>query len=291
MNEKCPQCGSAKIIFDPATGERKCSECGYVVEEVTIDLGPEWRAYDRQQALLRARAEPVNPQRELWTLIGSKANLGVAKRAEFARLSVIQEFVSKEGERGLTHGWNEVSRLAAAIQAPPQVKEEALRIFSLAQKGGLIKGRSIQGIAAASIALAFREYGLPNPLPKLCKYVSVSQKDLRRCYLLLLENLGGELKLKPPDPAKYIPMIANKLGLSVEVQRTAAKILGAVAEARILLGKPPRSLAAAALYISSIVHRERKSRVDFAAAVGITETTLRKHVKELIRKLDIEILI
>ncbi|MEM1508523.1 MAG: TFIIB-type zinc ribbon-containing protein [Thermofilaceae archaeon] len=291
MNEICPQCGSEKVIFDSAIGERKCSECGYVIEETIIDLGPDWRAYDHQQMLLRARAEPINPQREVWTLIGSKAGLSAVKRAEFGRLSVIQEFISKEGERGLTHGWNEVSRLAAAIQASPQVKDEAIRLFSLAQREGLLKGRSIQGIAAASIALACREYGLPNPIPRLCEYVSTSSKDLRRCYLFLLENLGGELKLKPPDPMKYIPMIANRLGLSVEVQRTAAKILTTVAEARILLGKPPRSLAVAALYIASIIHRERRSRVDFAATVGITETTLRKHVKELIKKLDIEILI
>ncbi|MEM1759825.1 MAG: TFIIB-type zinc ribbon-containing protein, partial [Thermofilaceae archaeon] len=66
---KCPNCGSEKVILDQDHGEVKCSDCGFVVEEV-VDTGQEWRAYDGEQLVARARAEPVKAPSRLATVIG-----------------------------------------------------------------------------------------------------------------------------------------------------------------------------------------------------------------------------
>jgi len=285
----CPNCGSRNVFYDPYSGELKCEDCGFVVEEGVIDSGPEWRAYNEEQAVARARAEPVKPFTSLSTVIGRSQAMDARRREEFRRLTLIQSHISKQDARSVIEGREEIRRLAAAVQAPSQVREEAFRLFALAQKVGLLRGRSVSSMAVACIMLACREYGVPYHPARLCELALTSVKEARRCYLLLLDKMRGTLKLRPPSPLKYIPMIASRLGLDMKVQRTAVEIVKAAAEAHALLGKPPRSVAAAALYIASVIHGERRNRAYFARAAGVTETTLRKRTCELLAKLDITV--
>ncbi|WP_243669211.1 hypothetical protein [Vulcanisaeta sp. JCM 16161] len=51
----CPNCGSTDIVFDPERGELVCRHCGLVIEEHVMDLGPEWRAFSGDEALVHER--------------------------------------------------------------------------------------------------------------------------------------------------------------------------------------------------------------------------------------------
>ena len=55
---KCPECGSKNVIVDPKHAELYCADCGVVLAEAMIDRGPEWRAYDAEQASKRVRTGP-----------------------------------------------------------------------------------------------------------------------------------------------------------------------------------------------------------------------------------------
>lgn len=288
----CPDCGAKQLVVDPQTGELKCPECGFVVEETTIDTSAEWRAYDERQRLARTRAEPVRRSRA--TVIGRGGSLSGAKRAEIARLRTLQASITME-ERSVAAGEREISKLTAALQLPQHVREEAMRLFAAAQKAGLLRGSSVSPMAVACIVLACREFCLPTRSSELCKRASVNPNEARKSYRKLQRRFDH--KLKPPNPRNYVPMVASKLKLSVEVQQMAVEIIRAAGEARVLLGKPPNSMAAAALYISSTINgvngvgkergNGRKKREEFASSAEITETTLRKRVKELLRKLDV----
>lgn len=285
---KCPNCASDKLMHDPHAGEVKCSECGFVVEEI-VDTGQEWRAYSEEQRLARARAEPVRPLTQLSTVIGWTGTLSPERRREFARLSRAQSFVAGD-ERSIVAGGREVARIAAAVQLPQRVREEAQRLFVVAQRAGLLKACGVTAMAVACLVLACREYGLPDPAAKLFEVASVDPQKVRRSYALLLRHVSGKVVLKPPTPLKYVPMIAGELNLSPKVQQAAARIIKAAEDAKILLGKPPRSVAAAALYIAALIHGEgRRRRQEFAEAAEVTETTLRKRAKELLKKLELQI--
>ncbi len=283
---KCPACGSERLVHDHCTGEVKCENCGLVVETI-VDTGQEWRAYDEEQRLARARAEPVKPAGRLVTLLGPPPPSGAGRRYEFARLAALHASVVEEA-RSVEAGAREISRLTAALQLPHGVREEAQRLFRLAQKNGLLRGSTVAAVAAACVLLACREFGLPSPLARLLQYTSADVRKVRRSYMELRTLLGGRVVVKADSPLKYVPMIASKLGLGMEVQKMAADIIRTAEEGRLLLGKPPRSCAAAALYIATVIHGRRPSRHEIAQAAGITETTLRKRVKDLLRKLDFE---
>ncbi len=47
--EKCPRCGKSSMVFDSASGEQICTNCGYVVKEKIESLGPEWRTFAKEE--------------------------------------------------------------------------------------------------------------------------------------------------------------------------------------------------------------------------------------------------
>jgi transcription initiation factor TFIIIB Brf1 subunit/transcription initiation factor TFIIB len=50
----CPACGGP-LVDDRERGETVCAQCGLVVAE-TVDMGPEWRSFDKEK---RARTAPL----------------------------------------------------------------------------------------------------------------------------------------------------------------------------------------------------------------------------------------
>jgi transcription initiation factor TFIIB len=55
-NLGCPRCGSTTLIRDLEVGEEVCGECGLVVSEEIVDVGPEWRAFTSKEKESRPRA-------------------------------------------------------------------------------------------------------------------------------------------------------------------------------------------------------------------------------------------
>ena len=43
---KCPCCYTSVLINDSSNGETICSKCGLVIDDNSIDMRPEWRAFN-----------------------------------------------------------------------------------------------------------------------------------------------------------------------------------------------------------------------------------------------------
>ena len=52
---RCPECGSSDLVEDYDMGEVVCGTCGLVVHDNTLNEGPEWRAFTRQEKEKRSR--------------------------------------------------------------------------------------------------------------------------------------------------------------------------------------------------------------------------------------------
>ena len=81
------------------------------------------------------------------------------------------------------------------------------------------------------------------------------------------------------------------LNLKGEVQSRAVEILRQAGERELTSGRGPTGVAAAAIYISSILSGERRTQREVAEVAGVTEVTIRNRYKELAEKLDIEIIL
>ena len=99
------------------------------------------------------------------------------------------------------------------------------------------------------------------------------------------------LKLLSTEPGDYVPRFWSGLGLNGEVQSRAMEILKQAGERELTSGRGPTGVAAAAIYISSILSGERRTQREVADVAGVTEVTIRNRYKELAEQLDIEIIL
>ena len=172
----------------------------------------------------------------------------------------------------------ELERLRSVMGIPKPCVEQALEIYRQALK----KEMSIsEAFAAAALYMACRMMKMPRPLDELVRYTKASREKVARCYRLLLREL--DVKVPISDPVLYISRIAEQLKLSGEVVKTAVEILQKAKRAGITAGKAPAGLAAAALYMASLMHGDNRTQKDFAAAAGVSNVTVKKRYYELLR--------
>jgi len=299
--EVCPECGSPRLIRDYKRGEFICQDCGLVIEETYIDSGPEWRAFDSEQKEKRARVgAPITytiHDKGLSTIIDWSnkdyygKSISIRNRAQLFRLRKWQRRIriSNATERNLAFALSELDRLASALGLPKSVRETASVIYRKAVEKNLIRGRSIEGVVAAALYAACRQAGVPRTLDEIAAYSRVDRKEVGRTYRFIARELG--LKLMPTSPTDYIPRFCTALGLDGEVQRKAIEIIKKAEEKELTSGRGPTGVAAAAIYIASILCGKRRTQREVAEVAGVTEVTIRNRYKELAEKLGIEIIL
>ncbi|HEC80907.1 MAG TPA: transcription initiation factor IIB [Thermoplasmatales archaeon] len=298
---RCPECGSTHLTRDYARGELVCEDCGLVIDENFIDQGPEWRAFDSEQKEKRARVgAPLTytiHDKGLSTVIGWKnkdsygKSIPTRSRAQLYRLRKWQRRirVSNATERNLAVALSELDRMASAMGLPRNVRETAAMVYRKAVIKNLIRGRSIEGVAAAALYAACRQCGVPRTLDEIADASRVSRKEIGRTYRFIARELG--LKLMPTSPQDYISRFCSELKLSGDVQAKAIEILKEAADKELTSGRGPTGVAAAAIYIASILCGERRTQREVADVAGVTEVTIRNRYKELAERLDIDIIL
>ncbi|GAH26756.1 unnamed protein product, partial [marine sediment metagenome] len=121
-------------------------------------------------------------------------------------------------------------------------------------------------------------------LEEVARHSPLDKKDIARCYRFLLKALN--LRTPVPNARLRVPKIASEVDLGEETQRMALEILGEAERLKITGGKAPMGMAAAALYLASVMNGETRTQNMLAEASGVTEVTIRNRYKELKRLLD-----
>jgi transcription initiation factor TFIIB len=186
-------------------------------------------------------------------------------------------------ERNLSQAMAELDRLADKLHIPKAVKEEAALIYRKALSEGLVRGRSIAAIAAASIYAACRITRTPKTLREIVEASLRSEREISRSYRIIIQEL--KTKLPIDDPVKYVSKIASKVNIGQKVQNEAVGILREARRRGIAAGKGPVGLAAAALYVATLLQGKEITQRELAEASGVTEVTIRNRYKGLKRGL------
>jgi len=296
----CPDCGSAHLSRDYSRAELICDDCGLVIDEDLIDHGPEWRAFDSEQHEKRARTgAPMTytiHDKGLSTTIGWQNRDSYGKciptrnRAQLYRLRKWQTRtrISNATDRNLAVALSELDRMASGMGLPRTVRETAAMIYRKAAKRNLVRGRSIEGVTAASVYAACRQCHVPRTLDEISNVAHMSRKEIGRNYRYVAREL--ELKLMPTTPWDYISRFCSELKLSADVQAKTLDMLREAAKKELTSGRGPTGIAAASLYIASVLCGERRTQREVADVAGVTEVTIRNRYKELAKKLDIDII-
>ncbi len=297
--EKCPECSSENLSKDYGRGELICEICGLVVDDYYIDEGPEWRAFDSAQMENRARTgSPMNyliHDKGLSTQISWKNQDAYGRTIPHKNRGQIYRVrkwhrrirISNASERNLATALRELDVLSSKMGLPRSIRECAAMIYRQAVEKNLIRGRSIEIVIAASLYAACRKCEVPRTLTEVSQAADSDEKQIGRAYRFLSRELT--LKLLPTKPEEYMNRFCSLLELDRDVISRGQDIINQANDLGLTSGKGPTGVAAAAIYISSILEGTPRTQKAIAEVAGVTEVTIRNRYKEIAEEIGLDI--
>ena len=286
----CPDCDGS-LVYDESQAERHCESCGRVVESNQIDHGPEWRAFDASE---RAEKSRVGSPTTLtmhdkglstkidWRDEDAHGNtLSSRKRNQLSRLRTWNERYKTRDSKGrnLQQALGEIDRMASALGLPENVRETASVIYRRALDDGLLPGRSIEGIATASLYAAARLDGVARSIDEVEAVSRIDEMELKRAYRYVAREL--DLQIEPTNPSEFVGRFASQLDCTDETERWARKLIDAAVEQGVHSGKHPVGIAASGLYGASQLTGEQLTQAEVSEVANVSKVTIRNRYREV----------
>lgn len=296
---KCAECNSRNLDRDEARGELVCMDCGLVLADNILDQGAEWRVFSAEDGDRKARVgAPMSVMlhdKGLSTDIDwqnkdySGKSINSRYRSQLFRMRKWQKRarVSNATERNLSVALAELDRMGSRIGLPKAVRQASAVIYRKCVEAGLIRGRSIEGCAAASLYIACRQCGVPRTLDEICAVSRTGRKEVGRTQRFILREL--KIRLPVTRAIDYISRFSSALGLDASTELIARQMCETLEEKELDSGRGPTGLAASTLYIASILNGQRRTQRAIADICGVTEVTIRNRYKEISKSLDLDL--
>jgi len=240
-----------------------CAQCGLVVAEAAVDLGPEWRTFEKEK---RVRTAPL--KLVVKTDMAVKPEHGV----QWRMLARLHRETMHGYERRLAAIGGELKRIRECAGLPQHVMEEA---ESLVKKYfDLVAGFPPEVVAVAVLWTAAKAAGVPRPLEDFLRCSKASERRVRKVAWRLKEEARLGRRLSVED---YVKTLAARVNLPAPVVKAAVDILER--NRRVLAGKNPWVSAAAALWLASF--KKLGLLKALAEAAGTTTASIRNAANRL----------
>ena len=259
----CPNHPDGKLINDGRSETQVCSQCGLVLQEVVINEGPEWRNFEgkNDRGRVGAAENPFFDGKDLGTISGGamKDNFNVAFINAFGNIGEVTERLKVTD--------NVLHRAEGLFK---EIYYETDQLSSLRVKSPVI-------VAIACLHLACRDEGVSRTFKEMCSASGFSKKEIGRCVLAISRRT--KVTVQVICTGDVMQRFCNKLGLSCKIQKIAECIAKRAVDYNILKGKSPVSVAAAAIYMTTLGTRENLSRQDIGEVTGAASSTTLKMYK------------
>ncbi|WP_254536503.1 transcription initiation factor IIB [Halomarina litorea] len=277
----CPEC-DGRLRTDQC--ETVCASCGLVVGEDAIDRGPEWRSFADDDTNPKRTGAPLTRSRHdrgLSTEIGRSTRLKGRKRRQMARLrrQHNRARIASKAERNQVYAFTEIRRLTGQLDLPDTIRDRACVLFESAQDADLLRGRSLEGFAAAAVYATCRADSIARTVGEVVADAKATQSELQVAYDALNRELG--LPTGPVDPREYLPRFASALDLPRDVERRARELADEAHDRNLVVGRNPGGVAAACLYTAAREASHGLTQRAAADAADVTPVTLRTTYVEL----------
>lgn len=285
------------VVMDYERGAIICADTGEVVDEYNISLNPDWRAFTPDEWLRRAHTGAISQtihDAGLTTEVGTREiGLTVHKHKEYMKIMKLRylnrKVRVKKHDRKIVEALSNLNHMCAVLDLPNQVKETSAVILKKIFYALQPRKDDIPVLAIISIVLASRRHGIPIRVKQLLQAFGISEDR----YWKLLSDVHMNVDINEfksyADPRTFIPSIVSNLKLSQKVYMLSSKIIEHLKRHGLVEGKDPAGIAAAVVYIASIVLDEKKTQKEVARAANVTEVTIRNRYRDIIDKVTITI--
>jgi len=303
----CPECRST-LVDDFQNGERICSGCGVVVAEQMADYGPESTSnnLEEKMKLARATGHTTLAQHDL----GITTEISISSK-DFSGKTIDSQVVSQmhnlrkwhqrvrvssSRERRLANVLTKVAETCQNLSLPRNVLETASLIYRNLDDHMDVKGKSVTSISIATVYMACKQCDVIRSLEEITRAICVPQdvktksKLAARYYRTMVMEMGPAVT-PVVTMDKYISKIANFTQIDVRVERLAVEIAEKTRDHSLADGKAPNGIAAAYLYVASILLGQSVLQRDVSSVAGITEVTIRNRCKEILTRYRLKVVL
>ena len=303
--QSCPECKST-LVDDIQNGEIICSGCGVVVADQIADFGPETISsnLEDKMKLARATGQTTYSQHDLGITTeislgtkdfsGKTINHEVANQMHNLRKWQQRIRVSSPKERRLVNVLAKMGKTCDGLNLSKNVLETASMIYRNLDGHVDVKGKSVVSITVATIYMACKQCSVIRSLEEICrgicpaKDVKSKTKLAARYYRTMVMEMG-QFTAPVVTMDKYISKIANMTQTEVRVERLALEIAEKTKDSSISDGKTPNGIAAAYLYVASVLLGQNVLQRDISSVAGVTEVTIRNRCKEILTSYKLKI--
>lgn len=310
---QCPEC-FANLIQDHSKGECICERCGCVVMDQFDDYGRESNATDFEEKAKNTRASGSTSfalhDYGLRTEIayGSRDYAGkpidyqMAETMNNVRKWHTRTRIFSPQQRRLSNVLTKINETCAVMSLPKLLLETAAMLYRNFESNYEAKGKSISCMAAATIFLACKKCSVVRSLEEIVLATGLTDQDrsnvklASKYYRLMVMEMGiftdqPSANASPQTtrvPAvslaidQYISKLANMAKIDTKVERLAIDIAHKTNDHLLADGKAPNGLAAAYIYIASILLDVNILQRDVSSLSGVTEVTIRNRCKDIL---------
>ncbi|MBI2138313.1 transcription initiation factor IIB family protein [Candidatus Woesearchaeota archaeon] len=251
--QTCSSCGSGNLL-ESGKAELFCRDCGIVEEDQIVAVGIEGTDF-REGGSFLSGTMPMD-----------------GKVVKASWLASYRERSNLQAKRA-------ISFVTDKLSLPQYVEQQAYWLFKTASFKGMARGRSIERIALACLYAVCARNELPVSPQELVQYSTFEKKELMRSLKLVKRELN--LKMVIQNPMDFLPKYISRLGLRAECYTLASLILEKAQSSTEFVGKSPRCLLGASLYLAAKQCGERITQRDIALRLGISDVAIRRRTKDM----------
>ena len=299
----CRECRSP-LVDDMQNGETICTGCGIVADSHMVDYGPENANAEHEEKIRLARASGLNTYTQhdlgVTTAIGPSAKDFSGKAIDRRIASQMNNLrnwqkrirVSSPQERRLVAALTVMGSAAEYLGLPKTVLETASILYRNIDSQTNIKGKSVEAIASAILYMACKQCGVVRSIDEIARGTSPSKKPKTRLAAKYYRNLVmgvGQINTPTVTTDKYISKFANMAQVDTKVERLALDMAGKTKNASITDGKSPSGIAAAYLYMASILLGYGIPQREISTVAEVTEVTIRNRCREILTSYELTV--
>jgi transcription initiation factor TFIIB len=207
-------------------------------------------------------------------------------------------------ERRLSNVLTKINETCAAMSLPKLLVETSAVLYRNFESNCEAKGKSIACMAAATIYLACKKCSVVRSLDEIVEATGVTDQDrssvklASKYYRMMVMEMGVFTEQAPapvntaPQAAQmqamtlaidhYISKLANMAKIDTKVERLAIDVAHKTDDHLLADGKAPNGLAAAYIYIASMLLGVNILQRDVSSLSGVTEVTIRNRCKDIL---------
>lgn len=174
----------------------------------------------------------------------------------------------------------EIKQLVSRLSLPESIETTASQLFRSAQDEDLLRGRSIEGFACASVYTACRLLDLSRTTSEVVDAASATRNEHLAAFKALNREL--DVPIGPPNPTEYLPRFASELELPNEIESRARELVSVCRDSGLLNGRNPSGVAAACLYSAAVEADYDLTQKEAANAADVAPVTIRNTATELL---------